>query len=254
MHSRVCACNPAYATDSCCTHMPRCADCPKGWVTVGNRCFKYDSTARNYADSVSYCISQGAQIASIHSDAENTAVTKLIPNWRAAYIGAESDGRGNWKWNDGSSWWQPGSDKTDGIAGRGETRIGINCPHCNNDRKWHDWSTGDDKLGVICASGYNGNNGDEAFTTSTHALDTDIISMLLTYVHVFVERTQSHTNVCMCGFIFSGVCLLVTNVDYCACHVRQLVARGAQRMRHQVRSRIGFVGHPGLSEVQHVEL
>ena len=25
-------------------------------------------------------------------------------NWDGAYIGAESDGAGNWSWNDGSAW------------------------------------------------------------------------------------------------------------------------------------------------------
>ena len=63
-----------------------------------------------------------------------------------AYIGAESDGKGNWKWNDGSKWWQPDNSKHDGIGGRTETKIAL-----NTDKKWHDWFTGDYKLGVLCA-------------------------------------------------------------------------------------------------------
>ena len=43
-------------------------------------------------------------------------------------------------------------------------------------------------------------------------------------------------------------------MEYCACHARQLGAKGAQEMRQQMRSRRGIVGHPGRSEVQHVEL
>ena len=97
---------------------------------------------------MSYCTSQGAQIASIHSDTENAAATKLIPNGVGAYIGAESDGTGNWKWRDGTTWWQPKDHG--GLEGRGETRIAINCPHCKNDRKWHDWANGEAQHGVLC--------------------------------------------------------------------------------------------------------
>ena len=87
-------------------HRPPSAVCPEGWTTIGNRCFKYNSIKRNYYDSVGYCTSQGGHIASIRSDEENKAVGQLIAD-DDAYIGAESDGKGNWKWIDGSSWWQP---------------------------------------------------------------------------------------------------------------------------------------------------
>ena len=48
--------------------------------------FKVDSTQRNYADSVKYCKSQGMSIASIHSQAENDAVRKLLKT--TSYLGA----------------------------------------------------------------------------------------------------------------------------------------------------------------------
>ena len=63
-----------------------------------------------------------------------------------AYIGAESDGKGNWKWNDGSKWWQPAGTQHDGIAGTGETKIAV-----HTDKKWHDWNTGGTALAVLCA-------------------------------------------------------------------------------------------------------
>lgn len=125
--------------------MPGSAVCPEGWITAGNKCFKYDATLRKYEDSVSYCVSQGGQIASIHSDEENEAVIKLAKT--DVYIGAESDLKGNWKWTDGTPWWQPTSEKHDGLVGLSESVIII----ARADTKWHDWGTGDDKSGVVCA-------------------------------------------------------------------------------------------------------
>ena len=119
--------------------------CGAGWTTVGDRCFKYDATNRKYADQVKYCKSQGGNVASIHSDAENDVAFKLVK--AVTFIGAESDGKGNWKWNDGSKWWQPASSKHDGLRGTGETKIAL----YHGDKKWHDWGKGADKLSVVCA-------------------------------------------------------------------------------------------------------
>ena len=62
-----------------------------------------------------------ASIASIHSAKENGVVAKLAKTF--AYIGAESDGHGHWKWDDGSKWWQPDDEDTDGLWGHSDTRI-----------------------------------------------------------------------------------------------------------------------------------
>merc|ERR1712048_645769 len=124
---------------------PKLEECPKGWTTVENRCFKYDGTKRNFADSEKYCKSQGGNTASIHNNAENAAAIKLAK--QTAFIGAESDGKGKWKWSDGSKWWQPKGTQHDGIVGKSETKIAIS----SSDKKWHDWGKGSDKLSVICA-------------------------------------------------------------------------------------------------------
>ena len=94
---------------------------------------------------MNYCKSQDGSIATIHSAKENGVAAKLAKT--VAYIGAESDGQAHWKWSDGSKWWQPAQEDTDGLVGRSETRIAIN----PDDNKWHDWGTGSDMLGVICA-------------------------------------------------------------------------------------------------------
>ena len=119
--------------------------CPKGWTTVGERCFKYDATKRNYDDSVKHCTSQGAQIASIHNDEENNAVIKMQVV-EAAYLGAESDGMGNWKWHDGTPWWNPGGGRSE-LKGVAETRIALEI----KTHKWYDWKKGEARLGVFCA-------------------------------------------------------------------------------------------------------
>ena len=105
----------------------------------------YNSVKRRYAQSVSYCKSQGGNIASIHNDAENNVVMDLAK--QNAFLGAESDGKGKWKWNDGTPWWQPASDKHDGLEGISETRIVMK----STDKKWHDWGKGYDKMAVVCS-------------------------------------------------------------------------------------------------------
>ena len=98
---------------------------------------------------MNYCKSQGGNIATVYNNQENDVLIQITK--ATAYIGAESDGKGNWKWIDGSKWWQPAGTQHDGIAGRGETKIAM-----NTDKKWHDWATGDAALGVLCAKDLSG--------------------------------------------------------------------------------------------------
>ena len=153
------------------------ANCPAGWTTVGSRCFKYDGTKRNYADQVKYCKSQGGNAASIHSDAENDVAFKLVK--AVTFIGAESDGKGNWKFADGSKWWQPAKTRHDGIGGTGETKIALN----NGDKKWHDWGKGSDKLAVLCAMPIAPKG--KAFCEEAHKI-TCSVTQNDTWIHNFV--------------------------------------------------------------------
>ena len=81
-------------------------------------------------------------MASFQSDADiNDAVEKVICN---VYLGATSDGMGNWEWTDNSPWWAYG--KNDGLKGITETKIVWR----EDDKRWNDWGKGDDRLGVMC--------------------------------------------------------------------------------------------------------
>ena len=112
---------------------------------------------------MNYCKSQGGSIASIHSAKENDVVAKLAKTF--AYIGAESDGHGHWKWDDGSKWWQPDDEDTDGLWGHSDTRIAID----PDDYTWNDWGDGNFMLGVICAKAASTTTaGTTSTATSTH--------------------------------------------------------------------------------------
>ena len=104
--------------------------------------YMVDCTERNFLDSVDYCTANGGTIASFQSDVDvNEAKDKVTCN---VYIGATSDGNGNWKWIDNSPWWA--YENNDGLPGTTETKIVWRAV----DNKWNDWGTGADLMGVIC--------------------------------------------------------------------------------------------------------
>ncbi|CAL6326066.1 unnamed protein product [Bathycoccus prasinos] len=113
-------------------------------------------TARNWIDSIAYCesLQGGYAIASIHSQEEQNAVTLLMNSitkpvlygWVVAYLGAITQGDGNWYWYDGTPWDFVNSVR-DGMGGTSETRLAVTDEEGG---KWHDWGTGDTTLGVIC--------------------------------------------------------------------------------------------------------
>lgn len=110
--------------------------------------FKGIKPAANYVNQKQNCrkLGPGWRIASIHNNEENTAAfaaCKALGNV-PCYIGAYSDGNGDWRWEDGTPWWRAAN--TDGIQGRGETKIALNV----NDNRWHDWAQGQAGLFVVC--------------------------------------------------------------------------------------------------------
>jgi len=144
-------------------------------------CFFMEVGTYQYATARSKCQeSDGADIASIHSAAENTLVRKLHLKtsksgkynhwWRrnlyAAYLGAEETSRGVWKWSDGSawdyspasthgnycSWHHKGNCKRLNDYGSDETRIAMSYDFGH--QKWEDWGSGGESLHAICRSNY----------------------------------------------------------------------------------------------------
>ena len=128
----------------------------KGTQEIFVALFVVDDTARNWIDSIAYCesLQGGYAIASIHSQEEQNAVTLLMNSitkpvlygWVVAYLGAITQGDGNWYWYDGTPWDFVNSVR-DGMGGTSETRLAVTDEEGG---KWHDWGTGDTTLGVIC--------------------------------------------------------------------------------------------------------
>ncbi|CAL6319116.1 unnamed protein product [Bathycoccus prasinos] len=70
----------------------------------------------------------------------------VLYGWVVAYLGAITQGDGNWYWYDGTPWDFVNSVR-DGMGGTSETRLAVTDEEGG---KWHDWGTGDTTLGVIC--------------------------------------------------------------------------------------------------------
>lgn len=122
-----------------------------------------DCKERNFQQSKEYCTSIGMQMASFHSAQEFDQVLnnkgKLECN---AYIGATSDGDGNWSWLDGSTWWQ--HDLNDGLNGVYQTKLVV-----TKMARWSDWSESSEQ-GVICMDSKGANALTETFVSAPESL------------------------------------------------------------------------------------
>ncbi|XP_064876573.1 lactose-binding lectin l-2-like [Oncorhynchus nerka] len=113
--------------------------CPMGWYDFNGRCYKYVATPLNWPDAESYCVTQGANLASVHSEAEHQFIKILIqrfdPAERGTWMGlSDIHVEGRWMWSDGSKVdfipWHPS--QPDG--GRSQ-----NCVITNHfDPRWND--------------------------------------------------------------------------------------------------------------------
>ncbi|CAB1436206.1 unnamed protein product [Pleuronectes platessa] len=56
-------------------------NCPMFWYSFNNRCYKYVATQMTWADAELYCVSEGANLVSIHSLEEENFVKALIKNF-----------------------------------------------------------------------------------------------------------------------------------------------------------------------------
>ncbi|XP_053302126.1 lactose-binding lectin l-2 [Pleuronectes platessa] len=129
-------------------------NCPMFWYSFNNRCYKYVSTHMTWADAELYCVSQGANLVSIHSLDEQNFIKTLIKNFDHAE-GVTWNGlsdlhkEGSWMWSDGSAvnftFWSSG-----------EPNNGIGIEHCvydnyGTDKKWND-GYGSETYPSVCAS------------------------------------------------------------------------------------------------------
>nr|XP_046272981.1 lactose-binding lectin l-2-like [Scatophagus argus] len=117
-------------------------NCPTFWYNFNGRCYKYVSTHLSWADAELHCVSEGANLVSIHSLEEQTFVKDLIKNFDHSegytWIGLHDIPReGGWMWSDGSAvnftFWAPGEPNNN--QGGNE-----DCAHLNfgTNRKWND--------------------------------------------------------------------------------------------------------------------
>ncbi|KAM3874389.1 galactose-specific lectin nattectin-like [Diretmus argenteus] len=81
--------------------------CPMSWYSFNNRCYKYVAAKMIWIDAMLTCVSQKANLVSVHSPDENQFVSTLIknfsPNQVRSWIGlSDLQKEGNWMWSDGS--------------------------------------------------------------------------------------------------------------------------------------------------------
>ncbi|XP_075962469.1 galactose-specific lectin nattectin-like [Anarhichas minor] len=84
------------------------ANCPMFWYSFNNRCYKYVATDMTWADAEFYCVSEGANLVSIHSLEEQNFVKSLIKNFDPVegvtwYGLSDIHKEGTWMWSDGSA-------------------------------------------------------------------------------------------------------------------------------------------------------
>ena len=97
--------------------------CPESWYSFNGRCYKYFDSRMTWGEAELLCVSEGANLVSIHSLEEHNFVKHLIKNFDPtqgfSWIGlTDIHKEGGWMWSDGSKFgftlWntiQPDNDK-----------------------------------------------------------------------------------------------------------------------------------------------
>ncbi|XP_029977137.1 lactose-binding lectin l-2-like [Salarias fasciatus] len=90
--------------------------CPPFWYGFNGRCFRYVAAHRTWIDAERHCVSQGANLVSIHRVQEHEFVRLLIANFDSSHgrtwIGlTDHHQNSKWIWSDGSRvdffFWSP---------------------------------------------------------------------------------------------------------------------------------------------------
>ncbi|XP_035039224.1 lactose-binding lectin l-2-like [Hippoglossus stenolepis] len=129
-------------------------NCPMFWSSFNNRCYKYVSTRMNWADAELHCLSEGANLVSIHSLDEHNFVKTMIKNFDHAelftWIGlSDHHKEGSWMWSDGCAaqfyLWSTGEPNNNkGNEGCVEN-------NSQTEKKWNDRNC-NDHIPSVCAS------------------------------------------------------------------------------------------------------
>ncbi|XP_056241166.1 lactose-binding lectin l-2-like [Seriola aureovittata] len=116
-------------------------NCTMSWFSFNGRCYKYMATPMTWADAELHCVSEEANLVSIHSLDEDNFVKAVIKNFSStrqdSWIGlSDTQKEGRWMWSDGSAvnflLWAPRQpDDKSGME---------DCVHNNfmTDLKWND--------------------------------------------------------------------------------------------------------------------
>ncbi|XP_036453454.1 lactose-binding lectin l-2-like isoform X2 [Colossoma macropomum] len=114
-------------------------NCPYGWVKFDGRCFNYFSIAVDWASAEAYCLTQGANLVSIHSENEYQMVKALVrahdlkenPTWLGL---SNCQKKNSWFWSDGTMFMYRKWNKNE------PNHKGECCVHMNEDheRNWND--------------------------------------------------------------------------------------------------------------------
>ncbi|XP_023133876.2 lactose-binding lectin l-2-like [Amphiprion ocellaris] len=129
-------------------------NCSMFWSRFNGRFYKYISTRMTWADAELHCVSEGANLVSIHSIDEHNFVNSLIKTYDPArtrtWIGlSDVHKEGAWLWSDGSKvnfvFWNTG--QPDNAGGQ------EHCGHTNHGAgfKWNDVPCSRTKP-FVCAS------------------------------------------------------------------------------------------------------
>ncbi|XP_061597875.1 lactose-binding lectin l-2-like isoform X2 [Cololabis saira] len=120
--------------------LPR-GGCPMFWYSFNGRCYKYVATLMTWGDAELNCLSQGANLVSIHSRGEDNFVKMLIRNFDHTegytWTGlSDIQKEGHWFWSDGSNVSFTDWDNYMPDNGGG----GEHCGHTNyiTNKKWND--------------------------------------------------------------------------------------------------------------------
>ncbi|KAG8005154.1 Lactose-binding lectin l-2 [Nibea albiflora] len=117
-------------------------NCPMFWYSFNGRCYKYVASYLTWAEAELYCLSEKANLVSIHSLEEHNFIRDLSKNFDPfqgpTWIGlSDTQKEGGWMWSDGSAvdflLWDAGEpDNGDGNE---------DCAHINHgsDLKWNDY-------------------------------------------------------------------------------------------------------------------